>query len=208
MAVRSWPPSSAITMRPPARPMSSWVSRPKPANAQSWRSRNTSQHSTIMSKKCCGYPEVRMRCSHLAETLYPPSGDWWPSTASKPADTRTTSGLKCWAMGITTYLYTHPVQWKSAQSIRSVFYTPAVRQSLALFYCCITSFLTPEMHIFDVYLKAVRYSTSPMGGSTPPVHAMFTLKPLPPPDPTCRDTGWQQRITLSHCLGVVVVHAL
>lgn len=56
MAVRSWPPSSAITMRPPARPMSSWVSRPKPANAQSWRSRNTSRHSTIMSKKCRGYP--------------------------------------------------------------------------------------------------------------------------------------------------------
>lgn len=53
---------------------------------------------------------------------------------------------------------------------------------------------------FYVYLKAVRYSTSPIGGSTPPVHAMFTLKPLPPPDPTCRDTGWQDHITLSHCV--------
>lgn len=27
----------------------------------------------------------------------------------------------------------------------------------------------------DAHLKAVRYSTSPMGGSTPPVQAMLTL---------------------------------
>lgn len=37
------------------------------------------------------------------------------------------------------------------------------------------------------YLKAVRYSTSPIGGSTPPVQAMLTLKPTPAPDPTCGD---------------------
>ena len=34
------------------------------------------------------------------------------------------------------------------------------------------------------YLKAARYSTSPMGGSSPPVKAMFTLKPTPVPLPT------------------------
>lgn len=40
------------------------------------------------------------------------------------------------------------------------------------------------------YRKAVRYSTSPIGGSTPPVHAMFTLKPTPAPDPTWGE-GWE-----------------
>lgn len=34
------------------------------------------------------------------------------------------------------------------------------------------------------YLNAARYSTSPMGGSSPPVKAMFTLKPTPVPLPT------------------------
>lgn len=34
------------------------------------------------------------------------------------------------------------------------------------------------------YLKAARYSASPMGGSRPPVHAIFTLKPSPAPEPT------------------------
>lgn len=73
IAVRSWPPSSAITTRPPARPMSSWVSCPKPANAQSWRSRNTSQHSTIMSKKCCGCAHIwQRRCILPVETGDPP----------------------------------------------------------------------------------------------------------------------------------------
>lgn len=36
----------------------------------------------------------------------------------------------------------------------------------------------------SVHLKAVKYSTSPIGGSTPPVHAIFTLKPTPAPEPT------------------------
>lgn len=52
MAVRSWPPSSAITTRPPARAMSISVSCPKPANTQS---RNASQHSTITSEKSSSY---------------------------------------------------------------------------------------------------------------------------------------------------------
>lgn len=34
------------------------------------------------------------------------------------------------------------------------------------------------------YLNAARYSASPMGGSRPPVHAIFTLKPSPAPEPT------------------------
>lgn len=34
------------------------------------------------------------------------------------------------------------------------------------------------------YLNAARYSASPMGGSSPPVNAMFTLKPTPAPLPT------------------------
>ena len=34
------------------------------------------------------------------------------------------------------------------------------------------------------YLNAARYSASPMGGSSPPVHAMLTLKPSPAPEPT------------------------
>lgn len=58
MAVRSWPPSSAIRTRPPARPVSSCVSSPKPANTQLFQSRNTSQHSTIMSEKCSGFHEI------------------------------------------------------------------------------------------------------------------------------------------------------
>jgi len=37
------------------------------------------------------------------------------------------------------------------------------------------------------HLKAVRYSTSPIGGSTPPVQAMLTLKPSPGPTPTYKD---------------------
>lgn len=41
---------------------------------------------------------------HLAVTLYPPNDDEWPSTASKPADTSTTSGENWWATGITTVL--------------------------------------------------------------------------------------------------------
>lgn len=44
-----------------------------------------------------------------------------------------------------------------------------------------------EYPVITTYLKAVRYSTSPIGGSTPPVHAMFTLKPTPAADPTCRE---------------------
>lgn len=113
MAVRSWPPSSAITTRPPARPMSSCVSCPKPASTQ-----QETHHSTQQScqRNVLVIMEASMRRSHLAETMYPPSGDWWPSTASKPADTRTTSGLKCWAMGITTYLFKHPVKWNGALS--------------------------------------------------------------------------------------------
>lgn len=38
------------------------------------------------------------------------------------------------------------------------------------------------------HLNAVRYSTSPIGGSTPPVQAMLTLKPTPGPTPTYRST--------------------
>lgn len=209
MAVRSWPPSSAITTRPPARPMSSWVSCPKPANVQWWRSRNTSQHSTIMSKKCCGSPYAMLTFGRDVV-----SSQWRLVTLHCVETSRHQNHI--WTEMLSNGhhhipVHTHPAQWKSAHSIRCIsecIYTPAVRQSLALFYCCIISFLTPEMHILDVYLKAVRYSTSPIGGSTPPVHAMFTLKPLPPPDPTCGDTGWQQRITLSHCLCGVSVHAL
>lgn len=37
----------------------------------------------------------------------------------------------------------------------------------------------------DSYLKAAKYSASPMGGSRPPVKAMLTLKPTPGPVPTC-----------------------
>lgn len=37
----------------------------------------------------------------------------------------------------------------------------------------------------DTYLKAAKYSASPMGGSRPPVKAMLTLKPTPGPVPTC-----------------------
>jgi len=36
------------------------------------------------------------------------------------------------------------------------------------------------------YLKAARYSTSPMGGSRPPVKATLTVNPTPGPLPTCR----------------------
>lgn len=36
------------------------------------------------------------------------------------------------------------------------------------------------------YLNAARYSASPIGGSSPPVKAMFTLKPTPGPLPTCK----------------------
>lgn len=38
----------------------------------------------------------------------------------------------------------------------------------------------------STHLNAVRYSTSPIGGSTPPVQAMLTLKPTPGPAPTYR----------------------
>lgn len=34
------------------------------------------------------------------------------------------------------------------------------------------------------YLKAVKYSVSPIGGSRPPVNAILTLKPTPGPMPT------------------------
>lgn len=46
-------------------------------------------------------------CLHLAETLYPPRGAGFPSAASNPADTKTTSGENSWAMGITTDLWRH-----------------------------------------------------------------------------------------------------
>lgn len=36
----------------------------------------------------------------------------------------------------------------------------------------------------EYYLKAVKYSVSPIGGSRPPVKAMLTLKPTPAPVPT------------------------
>lgn len=41
---------------------------------------------------------------HLAVSLYPPRGGAWPSTASKPEDTRTTSGANSLAIGMTTVL--------------------------------------------------------------------------------------------------------
>lgn len=37
------------------------------------------------------------------------------------------------------------------------------------------------------YLKAARYSASPMGGSKPPVKATLTLNPTPGPLPTCTE---------------------
>lgn len=37
----------------------------------------------------------------------------------------------------------------------------------------------------EQYLKAARYSGSPMGGSSPPVQATLTLNPSPGPAPTC-----------------------
>lgn len=44
---------------------------------------------------------------HFAVSLYPPSGEAWPSTASKPEDTRTTSGANSLAIGMTTVLEQH-----------------------------------------------------------------------------------------------------
>lgn len=44
---------------------------------------------------------------HFAVSLYPPSGEAWPSTASKPEDTRTTSGANSLAIGMTTVLQQH-----------------------------------------------------------------------------------------------------
>lgn len=41
---------------------------------------------------------------HLAERLYPPRGVGWPSTASKPDETSTTSGANSFAIGMTTVL--------------------------------------------------------------------------------------------------------
>lgn len=45
------------------------------------------------------------------------------------------------------------------------------------------------------YLKAARYSASLMGVSSPPVKAMFTLKPTPAPLPTY-NTDKRGRVTL------------
>lgn len=47
----------------------------------------------------------------------------------------------------------------------------------------------PPLALLSPHLKAVRYSTSPMGGSTPPVHATFTLYPTPGPPPTWQRGG-------------------
>lgn len=91
--------------------------------------------------------------SHLAVTEYPPRGDRCPSTASKPADTNTTSGANSRAMGITTVLGGH----SGSGTPPSPYRTP------------------PPCPPPPPHLKAVRYSTSPMGGSTPPVHAMLML---------------------------------
>lgn len=44
---------------------------------------------------------------HFAVSLYPPSGEAWPSTASKPEETRTTSGANSLAIGMTTVLQQH-----------------------------------------------------------------------------------------------------
>lgn len=51
--------------------------------------------------------------------------------------------------------------------------------------CCTTSFQTLKETGTD--LNAVRYSTSPMGGSKPPVQAIFILKPSPGPLPTWKN---------------------
>lgn len=48
---------------------------------------------------------------------------------------------------------------------------------------------TPPLALLSPHLKAVRYSTSPMGGSTPPVHATLTLYPMPGPPPTWHKVG-------------------
>lgn len=50
---------------------------------------------------------IRRLYLHFAVSLYPPSGEAWPSTASKPEDTRTTSGANSLAIGMTTVLQQH-----------------------------------------------------------------------------------------------------
>lgn len=60
--------------------------------------------------------------------------------------------------------------------------TPTPRQGLA-------GVPTLPLALLSPHLKAVRYSTSPMGGSTPPVHATFTLYPTPGPPPTWQHGG-------------------
>lgn len=78
----------------------------------------------IIKLRSCRHPSVKSKgqspawktdcaicggelCLHLAETLYPPRGAGFPSAASNPADTSTTSGENSWAMGITTDLWRH-----------------------------------------------------------------------------------------------------
>lgn len=51
----------------------------------------------------------------------------------------------------------------------------------------------------------MRYSTSPIGGSTPPVHAMFTLKPTPAPDPTCRQQDKQGQSNNHHHVSLAIL---
>lgn len=58
---------------------------------------------------------------------------------------------------------------------------------------------TRPQALLSPHLKAVRYSTSPMGGSTPPVHATFTLYPTPGPPPTWQHGGGAGGY--SQCLG-------
>lgn len=118
MAVRSWPPSSAITMRPPARPMSSWVSCPKPANVQLWRSRNTSQHSTITSKKCCGSPYAMLTFGRDVV-----SSQWRLVTLHCVETSRHQNDIWAEMLGNGHHhipVHTHPVQWKRAHSIRCI----------------------------------------------------------------------------------------
>ncbi len=50
-----------------------------------------------------------------------------------------------------------------------------------------------KQSVFEaLYLKAARYSASPIGGSSPPVNAMLTLNPSPSPLPTCSEEVLQE----------------
>lgn len=86
---------------------------------------------------------VWQSCLHLAETLYPPRGAGFPSAASNPADTRTTSGENSWAMGITTDLQGQRVQLKKPRPAH--FNRGHSHQSKEILECFIVFWLSPNI---------------------------------------------------------------